>query len=112
MTQQEGRLIYGPGEQYTLHELPLREGDPLDILVGKTWVAGYAHYEASDGQWYCDAGLMSIPLYDGREARFRLELVPQEQGDEEDLLLAALGDLGELYEEERDTEDFEDEERY
>jgi hypothetical protein len=49
MTQQDGRLVYGPGEQYTLRGLLLREGDPLDILVGKTWVAGHVHYEASDG---------------------------------------------------------------
>ena len=54
---------------------------------------------------------MSIPLYDGREARFRLELVPQEQGDEDDLMLAALGELGELYVEDDWDEGFEDEER-
>ena len=36
MTQREGRLLYGPGEQYTLHRLSLREGDALDILVGTT----------------------------------------------------------------------------
>jgi hypothetical protein len=112
MAQQKGRLIYGPGEQYTLHGLPLREGDPMDILVGSTWIACHIYYEASDGNWYCDAGLMSIPLYDGREARFRLELVPQEQDNEEDLMLAALGDLGEVYEEDAwGTEEFEDEER-
>ena len=35
MPRQDGRLIYGPGEQYSLQELPFREGDPLDILVGK-----------------------------------------------------------------------------
>jgi len=40
---------------------------------------------------------MSIPLYDGREACIRLELVRYKQGDEDDLMLAALGDLGELY---------------
>src|SRR5258708_6951485 len=38
---------------------------------------------------------MSIPLYDGRKARFRLELVPQGQVDEEDLVLAALSELDE-----------------
>ncbi len=37
---------------------------------------------------------MSIPLYDGREARFRLETVHRKQGDEEDAW---------------DTEGFEDE---
>jgi hypothetical protein len=75
MSQQEGRLVYGPGKCYTLHGLPLRRGNPLDILVGNTWASGYVQYEASVGNWYCDAGLMSIPLYDGREARFRPELV-------------------------------------
>jgi hypothetical protein len=38
MPQQDGRLIYGPEEQYSLQRLPLRDGDPLDILVGKQWV--------------------------------------------------------------------------
>jgi len=109
MTRQGGRLIYGPREQYSLHGLPLREDDPLEILVGKKWIACYVHYEASDGHWYCDAGIMSIPLYDGREARFRLELVPQEQGDEDDLMLAALGELGELYREDDWDERFEEE---
>ena len=111
MTQREGRLVYRLGEWYALHGMLLREGDPLDILVGKKWVACHVHYEASDGHWYCDAGIMSIPLYDGREACFRLELVPQEQGDEDDLMLAALGELGELYVEDDWDEGFEDEER-
>ena len=111
MSQQEGRLVYGPGKRYTLHGLPLREGNPLDILVGNTWVSGHAHDEASDGNWYCDAGLMSIPFYDGREARFRLELVREEQGDEDELMLAAPGELGELYMEDNWAEEFEDEER-
>jgi|SRR5258707_179676 Domain of unknown function (DUF5348) len=111
MTRQEGRLIYGPREQYSLHGIPLREGDPLEILVGKKWVACHVHYEASDGHWYCDAGIMSIPLYDGREARFRLELVRYKQSDEDDLMLAALGELGELYVEDDWDEEFEDEER-
>ncbi len=74
MAQREGRLTYGPEEQYSLREIPLVEGDSLDIRVGNNWVAGYVYYEESDGNWYCDAGIMSIPLYDGREARFRLEL--------------------------------------
>ncbi len=98
MVQQEGRLVRGPENSFTLHELPLCEGDPLDIQVGQTWVSGHVHYEASDENWYCDAGLMSIPLYDGREARFRLELAHYEQGDKDDLMLAALGELGEVYE--------------
>ena len=97
MTQREGRLVYSSGEWYALHGILLGEGNPLDILVGKKWVACHVHYEASDGHWYCDAGIMSIPLYDGREARFRLEVVREEQGDEDDLMLAALGELGELY---------------
>jgi hypothetical protein len=110
MAQQEGRLVYGPWESFTLRGLPLREGDPLDILAGNTWIAGHVHYEASDARWYCDAGLMSIPLYDGREARFRLEPVPQKQGDEEDLMLATLSELGELSDEEAwSEEEFEDE---
>jgi hypothetical protein len=111
MTQREGRLVYRPGEWYALHGMLLREGDPLDMLVGKKWVACYVHYEASDGHWYCDAGIMSIPLYDGREARFRLELVRYKQSDEDDLMLAALGELGELYVEDDWDEEFEDEER-
>ena len=41
MAQQDGRLEYGPGESVTLRGLPLHESDPLDILVGKTWVTGY-----------------------------------------------------------------------
>ena len=107
MSQQEGRLVYGPGKRYTLRGLPLREGNPLDILVGNTWVSDHAHYEASDGNWYCDAGIMSIPLYDGREARFRPELVREVQGEEDDLMLAA---LGELYVEDDWNEGFEDQE--
>jgi hypothetical protein len=55
---------------------------------------------------------MSISLYDGREARFSLELVRYKQGDEDDLMLAALGELGELYMEDDLDERFEDEERY
>jgi len=35
------------------------------------------------------------PLYDGRKACFRLGLIPQEQVDEEDLVLAALSELDE-----------------
>jgi hypothetical protein len=108
MTQREGRLVYRPGEWYALHGILLREGDPLDMLVGKKWVACHVHYEASDGHWSCDAGIMSIPLYDGREARFRLELVCYKQRDEDDLMLAA---LGELYVEDDWDEEFEDEER-
>jgi len=62
----------------------------------------------TDGNWYCDAGIMSIPLYDGREARFRLETVHYKQGDEEDLVR---DDPDELDEEDTwDTEEFEDEE--
>jgi Domain of unknown function (DUF5348) len=75
MAQQEGRLVYGPGGRYTLHGITFREGNPLDILVGNTWVSGHVDNEASDGNWYYDAGLLSIPLFDGREARFRLDLV-------------------------------------
>lgn len=37
------------------------------------------------------------PLYDGRKACFRLELVSQEQVNEEDLVLAALSELDEEY---------------
>jgi len=54
---------------------------------------------------------MSIPLYDGREARFRLELLLREQGDEDDLMLAALSELGELYMEDDWDEEFADQER-
>ena len=111
MTQREGRLVYRPGEWYALHGMLLREGDPLDMLVGKKWIACHVHYEALDGHWYCDAGIMSIPLYDGREARFRLELVRYKQRDEDDLMLAALGELGDLYVEDDWDEEFEDEER-
>ena len=51
------------------------------------------------------------PFYDGREARFRLELVHslRQAGVEDVLLLAALGELGEVDEEEWDTEEFEHE---
>ena len=55
---------------------------------------------------------MSIPLYDGREARFRLELVRYKQGDEDDPMLAAPGELGELYVEDDWDGGFEDEQRY
>jgi len=51
MLQQEDRLIYGPGEQHILHRLPPRDGDPLDILVGKQWGVCHVHYKASDGRW-------------------------------------------------------------
>ena len=72
------------------------------------WVSGYVHYEQSDGNWYCDSGIMSIPLYNGREARFRLETVHHKHGNEEDL---APDDPDELDEEDEwDIEDFEDEE--
>jgi len=111
MTQREDRLVYRLGAWYALHGMLLREGDPLDMLVGKKWVACHVHYEASDGHWSCDAGIMSIPLYDGREARFRLELVCYKQRDEDDLMLAALGELGELYVEDDWDEEFEEEEQ-
>ena len=55
---------------------------------------------------------MSISLYDGREARFRLELFHHRQGNEDDLILATLDELGEVYEEDEWDEEFEDEERY
>ncbi len=108
MAQREGRLLYRPGEQYTLQGLSLHEGDALDILVSITWVSGHVHYEASDGSWYCDAGPMSIPLYDGREARFRLEMVHHKQNDEKDLSLDDPDELDE--EDEWETEEFEHEE--
>src|SRR6266849_5131562 len=85
MKQREGRLTSGPGERYSLREIPLVEGDSVDIRVGNNWVSGYVYYEQSDGNWYCDSGILSISLYDGREARFRLETVHHNQGDEEDL---------------------------
>jgi Domain of unknown function (DUF5348) len=69
MKQREDRLVLGPDDQYILRGLHLEEGDSLDIRVGNTWISGYVHYEESDGNWYCDSGIMSIPLYDGREAR-------------------------------------------
>ncbi len=107
MKQHEGRLEYGPDEQYILRGLTVEEGDSLDIRVGNTWVSGYVHYEESDGNWYCDSGVMSIPLYDGREARFRLEMVHRKQGDEKEL---APGDLDEFDEADAwETEEFEDE---
>ncbi len=37
----------------------------------------------TDESWYCDAGPMSIPLYHGREARIRLELLGKQQPDQE-----------------------------
>ena len=55
---------------------------------------------------------MSIHCYDGREARFRLELVRYKQGDEDEIMLAALAELGEVYEEDDWDEDFENEARY
>src|SRR5438270_11233290 len=109
MRQREGRLVYGPDEQYGLRGIPLLEGDSLDIRVGNNWVSGYVHYEESDGNWYCDSGIMSIPLYDGREARFRLVMVHHKQGDEEDPTLNHPDELD--AEDEWETEDFEDEER-
>ncbi len=110
MAQQEGRLVHGPEDGYWLHQRRLHDGDPLDVLVGTQWIAGHVHYEPSDERWYCDAGIMSIPLYHGREARFRLELVHPKQDDEEALMLDALRELGELYEEEKwDEEEFENE---
>jgi hypothetical protein len=110
MAQQEGRLVHGPEYGYWLHQRHLHDGDPLDVLVGTQWIAGHVHDEPSDERWYCDAGIMSIPLYHGREARFRLELVHPRQDDEEALMLAAFGELGELSEEEKwDEEEFEDE---
>jgi len=113
MAQQEGRLVRVPGNSYTLHGLFLREDDPLDILVGTAWIAGHLHYEASDDNWYCDAGPMSIPLYAGREARYRLELIPHGPKDEEELMLAALAALEEVYEEGYwDEEGFEDEQAW
>jgi hypothetical protein len=54
---------------------------------------------------------MSIPLYGGREARFRLELFHHRQGNEDDLILATLDELGEVYEEDEWDEEFENEER-
>ena len=97
MKQREGRHTSGPEERYSLREIPLVEGDSVDIRVGNNWVSGYVYYEKSDGNWYCDSGMISIPLYDGREARFRLELVHQHRhrGDD-DLMLAALAELGEV----------------
>lgn len=112
MKQREAKLEYRQDDRYSLRGLALEEGDSLDIRVGENWVSGYAHYEASDGNWYCDSGCMSIPLYDGREARFRLELVHQDRPvrDEDDLMRAALDELGEVYEEDEwNTEKFEDE---
>src|SRR2546429_3807270 len=108
MKQREGRLTYRPDDQYSLREIPLEKGDSLDIRVGNNWVSGYVHCEKSDGNWYCDSGIMSIPLYDGREARFRLETVHHKQGDEEDLTPDDPDGLDE--EDEWDIEDFEDEE--
>jgi hypothetical protein len=64
-----------------------------------------------DENWYCDACPMSIPFQDRYEARFRLELVRQKQGDEDEIMLAELDELGEVYEEDDWDEDFENEER-
>jgi len=47
MPQQDGRLIDGPEEQYSFQGLLFRDGDLLDILVGKQWVVCHVHYEAS-----------------------------------------------------------------
>src|SRR5216683_1809101 len=85
MKQREDRLVLESDDQYSLRGLVLEQGDSLDIRVGNHWVSGYVHYEESDGNWYCDAGVMSIPLYDGREARFRLETVHRKRDDQEDL---------------------------
>jgi hypothetical protein len=52
---------------------------------------------------------MSIPPQDRCEARFRLELVRQKQDDEDEIMLA---ELGEVYEEHDWDEDFENEEWY
>ncbi len=87
MAQQAGKLIYGLWEYVILQGLRFREGDPLHILVGNTRVSGHVHYEASDENWYCDACPMSIPFQDRCEARFRLELVRQKQGDEDEIML-------------------------
>lgn len=106
MKQPEDRLIRGPDDQYRLRGLTVEEGDSLDIRVGNTWVSGYVHYEESDGNWYCDSGMMSIPLYDGREARFRLETVHRKQDDQRAL---AADDWDESDEaDEWATEEFED----
>lgn len=107
MKQREGRLEYGPDEQYLLRGLPVEEGDALDVLAGNIWVSGYVHYEESDGNWYCDAGVMSIPLYDGREARFRLETVHRTEGDQGALTADDWDESEEA--EEWDTEEIEDE---
>jgi hypothetical protein len=105
MAQQAGKLIYEQWEYVILQGLRFRERDPLHILVGNTRVSGHVQYEASDENWYCDACPMSVPLQDRCEARFRLELVRQKQGDEDEIMLA---ELGEVYEE--DEWDEEDEE--
>ena len=107
MKQREGRLEHGPGEQYLLRGLPVEEGDALDVLVGSTWVSGYVHREASDGNWYCDAGIMSIPLYDGREARFRLETVHRQEGGQRALAAEDWDEAGEV--DQWDAEEFEEE---
>src|SRR6266536_1190523 len=40
MASREGKLVYDGREGgYVLHGCPLREGDPLDILAGTTWIA-------------------------------------------------------------------------
>jgi hypothetical protein len=106
MAQQAGKLIYEPWEYVILQGLRFRKRDPLHILVGNTRVSGHVQYEASDENWYCDACPMSIPLQGRCEARFRLELISQKQGDEDEIMLA---ELGEVYEE--DEWDEEDEER-
>ena len=65
------------------------------------------HDEASNGNWYCDACPMSLPIYDGREAGFRLRMDHHKQGDEKNLALGGQDELDE--EDEWDTEEFEDE---
>ena len=51
---------------------------------------------------------MSIPHYDGREARYRLEMIHQQRcmRDEDEHIMTTLGELGKVHEE------FEDEQRY
>jgi hypothetical protein len=53
---------------------------------------------------------MSIPLYDGREARFRLETIHRKQGDEKELARDNSDELDE--ENEWDTEEIEEEEEH
>ncbi len=110
MKQREGRLVYGPDEQYTLRDIPLVEGDSLDIRVGKNWVCEYVHYEKSDGNLYCDSGIMPIPRYDGREADFAWRGFTTNKGmkriSREMTLMNSTKRMA------WDTEEFEDEEEY